>query len=434
MSLPTLPPELWLKIFRHATDVPGAFDTSLLPPTSTQARAWTIHPSTFYPSISNKTMLALVCKEWRTVSMELLYESICITSSESSLFALKDFLQSNFEIVSHDNELYHTHYPHIALFTKRLTFDFHTRHFSKWSYIEDECIASIFRLCHNLRIFFAPLRFDGEENEQSLTPSLIQGYCPYLRLFSWLPTHNQRLYSMLIAPAHHVKHLQYLSLSLGDATLYDEQASFPILHTLNLRNDAFPNRELAISDFLDNAIQWDIPKLRAIIVRGALPAGPINFFHRYGLTSLDISHAGWAFDVSPIITSCTSLQTLTAAPYMFCTSLPHHPNLLQIRLRCELGTRAKENRQDFIRSLLLCLARLININCPTLSTIRLIGITHQLLMESSDTFVEPLREQVREWRDKGVRFEYPSGRLLRSPRPIEGKITERSDCLGNPIF
>jgi len=92
-SLPRFPPELWLTIFRLATDVPSLLSCdgpspSDLPRPLVKEREQRLLKVSF---ITKKNII-LVCKTWNTLAIEFLYQSVIVTRAAtlSSLLVALD--------------------------------------------------------------------------------------------------------------------------------------------------------------------------------------------------------------------------------------------------------------------------------------------------------------------------------------------------------
>lgn len=86
-----LPVELWCKVIRSATLIPGSFDTSFILPLD----AWggdTVIGELYTESMQTKLNIATVCKAWYQIALPLIYEFILIHSSNH--YQLLDALTS----------------------------------------------------------------------------------------------------------------------------------------------------------------------------------------------------------------------------------------------------------------------------------------------------------------------------------------------------
>jgi hypothetical protein len=84
----TLPPEILSYIFRLAAGEPShTFDTSPLPPLSEERRSWTprSEDDEYGERAQTRTSLVRVSKFWRSVALELLYESVTVKRPLSTL-------------------------------------------------------------------------------------------------------------------------------------------------------------------------------------------------------------------------------------------------------------------------------------------------------------------------------------------------------------
>jgi len=72
--VPRLPPELWLPIFRFATSAPIHTSASHEPFQCCHATIAALSDA----ALRDKCTLALVCKQWRALATDILYEDIRI--------------------------------------------------------------------------------------------------------------------------------------------------------------------------------------------------------------------------------------------------------------------------------------------------------------------------------------------------------------------
>jgi hypothetical protein len=87
--------EIWLEIFRYATYVPAALDLTPIDafiPQQPSNNA--LGPNTYVLSMRTKYDLVLVCRAWRQVTMQLLYEYIPIKSPRRADLILRTFRES----------------------------------------------------------------------------------------------------------------------------------------------------------------------------------------------------------------------------------------------------------------------------------------------------------------------------------------------------
>src|ERR1700733_3506493 len=87
--------EIWLEIFRYATYVPEALDLTPIDafiPQQPSNNA--LGPNTYVLSMRTKYDLVLVCRAWRQVTMQLLYEYIPIKSPRRADLILRAFQES----------------------------------------------------------------------------------------------------------------------------------------------------------------------------------------------------------------------------------------------------------------------------------------------------------------------------------------------------
>ncbi|KAI0003858.1 hypothetical protein BJV74DRAFT_881650 [Russula compacta] len=83
MSIPSLPVELWLLIFRFATSAPISLSTHYEPFQSCSTTAEALSDA----ALHDKCTLTLVCRQWRLLVRDMLYEDIRIGRGISALHA-----------------------------------------------------------------------------------------------------------------------------------------------------------------------------------------------------------------------------------------------------------------------------------------------------------------------------------------------------------
>ncbi|KZT10892.1 uncharacterized protein LAESUDRAFT_747489 [Laetiporus sulphureus 93-53] len=93
-----LPPELWLEIFRYATYVPrirGFSPGDPFEPERPSNFAWGVN--TPVSSFATKRCLVLVCRAWRALATELLYEHVVVNSKRRATLLLRTLHESDLE-------------------------------------------------------------------------------------------------------------------------------------------------------------------------------------------------------------------------------------------------------------------------------------------------------------------------------------------------
>lgn len=92
----SLPPELWLEIFRYATYVPRVHGLSPGVPFERQRPsnfAWGVN--TPVSSLATKRSLVVVCRAWRMLATELLYEHVVISSRRRAFLLARTLYESH---------------------------------------------------------------------------------------------------------------------------------------------------------------------------------------------------------------------------------------------------------------------------------------------------------------------------------------------------
>ncbi|PCH36018.1 hypothetical protein WOLCODRAFT_140177 [Wolfiporia cocos MD-104 SS10] len=92
----SLPPELWIEIFRYATYVPrvrGLSPGDPFEPQRPSNYAWGVN--TPVSSLATKRSLVLVCRAWRRLATELLYEHVVISSRRRANLLVRTLHESD---------------------------------------------------------------------------------------------------------------------------------------------------------------------------------------------------------------------------------------------------------------------------------------------------------------------------------------------------
>lgn len=78
-----MPPELWIKVIRAATNLPEAFDTTYNDVLAPTGAAPALHSPEMLvmmrASLTTKLAISLVCKTWKIICIEFLYEFVLVS-------------------------------------------------------------------------------------------------------------------------------------------------------------------------------------------------------------------------------------------------------------------------------------------------------------------------------------------------------------------
>ncbi|KAN0080200.1 hypothetical protein V8E55_009766 [Tylopilus felleus] len=89
---PRVPPEVWLRIFGHATDLEALLNCDALISDMPRMLAKQCELQRIKQSLRTKRSLALVCRTWNELALEFLYQSIFITKMDT-LVSLHESIQ-----------------------------------------------------------------------------------------------------------------------------------------------------------------------------------------------------------------------------------------------------------------------------------------------------------------------------------------------------
>jgi hypothetical protein len=246
-----LPPELWRLIFRLVTAVDGLLDTSPLPPLSHALRSYKYYPDKWYNyEMPDKLALVLVCRLWRELAVDFLYELVWIQQPEQ-LFALLAAIELCPTLGSNHAAIYPRARAVKALWLSVSEF--------KSEEAMYRGIRKVFNLCTDLRILRLqlPTEYDAETDsacirQQSASLRHLQIDMEWIEDFPtfFLPLleHLQQ-YGML-----EVLHIYWSEYCEG---FHSQPISFPRLHTMMLHiEESLP--------ILNNFSEWDLPALQSL--------------------------------------------------------------------------------------------------------------------------------------------------------------------------
>ncbi|RDB29483.1 hypothetical protein Hypma_015939 [Hypsizygus marmoreus] len=234
-----LPPEIWLQIFRWATT--SDRERELITATYTPFQP----PATdaFDPLIAVKRTLALVCRQWKRLSIEFLYEDLRISRGTH---VLKDILGQE---------------GGCGRLVRRVVLPFPSTVTSLNHYLPS---VEILRLCTNLETLVRP-RLVLPEALQFHFDAEVLPFHTLRRLDWWYHNEAERSggINSLNAVLHTAPNLQYLSVGgvvgYGRVVIDTLPLSLPELHTLRLNGSN--------GLFLRQLVElWSLPSLLHVIV------------------------------------------------------------------------------------------------------------------------------------------------------------------------
>jgi hypothetical protein len=288
-----MPPELWLIVFRHATIIPGLFNTCSEPPCGDDLRSLDTPPGSpeSYDTMRTKRNLVLVCKRWNTLGLAYLFEDVAIFSPDNGIAVLSAMERSTITRAQEDRS---GSVPLISVgsFTKRI--ELRLNSFPDKSSILNSlnCITSILRHCYNLAVLVIRIHLDleirrtGAKVAESLLSILLSESNFSLCHLWWdsaqlpwqIPNTNPCLRS-----------LEVLSLSIDHSDFHIENLSFPVLHTLKISGGGTRHFLLQLEKCL-------LPSLHSLKVESSRFNCPKRFFEAHGSRilrlNLTFSNAG----------------------------------------------------------------------------------------------------------------------------------------------
>jgi hypothetical protein len=249
-------------VFRHATDSPGALDTSPLPPLSDKPRSYTrkIEPGDCREEMRTKLSLVRVCALWWHVAIGFLYEFVWIWKPSILRPLIKALGCSSV------NRSYSHHNQPLGWYVKRIWIS--TSYWKMTPAIE-RSMKKLFDFCSDIQIL--GIRPAGRVQ---LNFDTIAGQASTLR-FSHMEWESEHQFTAFFYPLlHQLQQLGALEVlhmtSVNDHPgLDDHSLDFPLLHTLCLiaQNGTY-------GTVLQAVAEWTLPSLRYLLVDPSL--GHVN--------------------------------------------------------------------------------------------------------------------------------------------------------------
>jgi hypothetical protein len=392
-AMPTLPPEVWLLIFRIATCIPGEFDTSIVVPLEESPRAWDCRTDLDKP-IARRRDLTLVSKLWNIWASDLLYSHVRMQNAEA-LASLVRVLN-----VSCDSSAL----PRATRYTERLEVTIadnesssqDERDVNDYSSLSD--LSSLVSFCpdlHILHIYLPKYTMPSTiEVPKISTPS---PHLRHLRLI--LPS---RL-DLFLHWFPRLSLLEAFELGVYISSPYHDTSthSLPNLHTLQIDSLAsggyWPNAALSL---LSN---WFLPSLQNLTLgpRYRHKIYSDAFFKVFGpqLKFLDVQYSGRGLPSFDVFTNLHALRTgyLTRMLIRAPPSAPH-PTLALLQIHLPIFPNPSD-----ISTYFTLLKALIG---PHTKVIRIPNWLEAIARdENGETDAVGLKEWVEEWSAMNVRLE-----------------------------
>jgi hypothetical protein len=436
-----MPSELWAHIFRlTAGESMGSFDTSPLPPCSSGLRSWTprsLNYNEYAEVIRTRTRLVLVNKFWRSLALELLYESVVLRKARSLPSFIQALNSDRLSTQSHNEK-----YPERLLrpatwFVRRLEI-YPEAHSSSI----DKVAIGVFEYLVNLTV----LTIEQDRSDILSNVLLHQILLSGCSLHHFQTDCSSPLYSKIIQSSRFA--LEFLSIEFHKYSSFTDVGplDLPLTHTIILRHPGVDEHNI-----IDWLIECRLPSLKRLILEPSgwmlytayLQDNPLRlFFQTFGrtVTSLDLNHPNWHSNAGfNLILPCFPfLEALTIQIGVLVERPPWHanatapipfqcPNLAQMSLRMEFNHRGNSLEylvdkwtrcmsiisDGFIHSLSFEAPPI----APNLKCIHLMDISSTKFERARWTraHIDMWEGWISEFRDSGVRFEFSTGDLVAIP-------------------
>jgi hypothetical protein len=346
-----IPPEIFATIFRLAAGEPFyTFDTSPLPPFSEEGRSW----STSLPDQRSKqrkerartrTRLVLVSKLWRSLALELLYESVML-KLPYSLCKFVRALHSDITFTTAHNELLPTQrISPVSWFVRRLEIRLGSS-YNTFAQLDDGSLE-VLSLLSNVNVLI--LRTNGGiistnggpselEMSRTLAHKIVRSGC---RIAHYEADFNPSLDSHILQFTSST--LEVARLICDDPPKIDTKSSLslPHVHRLELRVMSYSTEHLILRWFAE----CQLPSLRRLrfelyLAISLLEYQPGTILQQFWsalgqyVTFLDVNGISWSgsrIGLRNILRSFPSLQKLVNSPRdQPGERFPNHLNLVQI--------------------------------------------------------------------------------------------------------
>lgn len=304
-----LPPELWIDIFRYATHSPKLYSADYHP---FETSPW--EDRTHSDTLALKYSIALVCRLWRALSIQMLYEDVQIGEGASTL---QHTLESD---DSSDDESA----PKVGGWVRRACLPYTQ---SATPTPKSMPCLDILRHCPRLQVLVRPpLGWDKSFSLRYEYPASPPPTLPSVKRLDWW--HNDSASSSgginsLDETLLSLPQLEYLSLAgdMGFTSLRQTRIALPRLHVLDLR------RINAI--FVRQVCYWSLPSLTQVIVDAPPRAECLEaIWSTFGSTIREVEfgkHMRYMVEdyVSQCLELCPEVQTLD---YHVLFTTPPHPS------------------------------------------------------------------------------------------------------------
>ncbi|KAH9952119.1 hypothetical protein B0H21DRAFT_715894 [Amylocystis lapponica] len=293
-----LPNEIWLEIFSYATFIPGAFTCNGGSAITSYARddyGISLHRR-FRESMDLKLTICLVCRIWRSLGIEYLFQYLLVTSGDQAVRVAA-------ALEHHNSTSEKAHEP--GWWTARLDLALDGTHV--WTNKHSRALTYIFRNCQKLAV--VSTAFCSPCPRFTQAPS-------FARAFSELATHQglRRLELMgsiaffdavipLVSARLEVLWLRPSSPCVADARKRVQKCQFPRLHSFILSSATQASNLLA---------SFEMPFLETLVVQDTEPAELPHvlrgFLERNGHRMRRFVASGWFSAFAELCCSITDYE------------------------------------------------------------------------------------------------------------------------------
>ncbi|KAJ6539094.1 hypothetical protein B0H19DRAFT_1269448 [Mycena capillaripes] len=347
------PPEIWRLIFRFATCSATSYAIDYEPFQPSRELEETSHYLE-QEAVRLRTCLALirVCRAWRTLVEEFLYQDVRICSSRALESLIRGMERSAAEEGSEG----------FGRFVRRIELQAKPTHFKNLTNTlpfrlpspihgsPSVRLSDLFRHCSRLEILVRPcLRLDAEDIDfwGALTSTAIEGsrpLCPYLKRLEWSESDlDIRFFAIpnskrLSEIAFHAPNLCYLFVSSDREDVFTHLPLGQSLHTLRLNRSHYHSRHV-------KEIKLDAPgvtNLTNLVLHTTIPSTMLSFITAVGwqLRVLEFTFAPQVTyssnQMHRILSRCPNLEELVyhlGAPEISPLTPFQHTALKRVRLR-----------------------------------------------------------------------------------------------------
>jgi hypothetical protein len=397
-------------VLRYATIIPEFLDTSPLPPRSDEPRAWSdfgrVQIKEYFDNLAFKSSCTQVCRAWRDVGVEFLYEDLRFT--ETGIVAgVVQLLEKDFHAARRRTKGKESDYRCLSFFIKRIEYaaDIETIAVDE---MECHCLASLCCISDNCQIL--RLGTTSRHGYDSARAALLtSAVTPLSRTLTHLKlvwtSGDEFLLGTLLNALARDGCLQALALHCSfrdpldiDTLHISTTLSFSDLHTLTLRGSSS-----VICFAIQYISSWGLPSLQRFSCDSdRWSTGHTLFLEHHGkhITTMTVPNI-CNFEPSIILPQCPNLQVLNTNVHSLSVAVPPLSQLAEVHLTHNCDPIASQGCTK------VALRNLLRGELPVLSVIRVLS------MPSNES---KARYNLSRWfevtQERPVRLELISGKLV----------------------